>query len=482
VTDLGIFAPGFVTWQRALALAPDDDTRLVVFHNACLEVATYVRHGLDKTVAADKLTEMMDAHSADLDEVQHEIAEAFRYVEPLDQVPDDIEPPHGKSNGKGTADLNVWDSGEMFDTIQPREWLLGNQFCRGFISSLVAAGGVGKTALRMLQFMSMALGRPLCGQHIFRRSRVLILNFEDDENEMKRRIVAVLKHYGIEQRELKGWLLFSSPPKRSKLAQMVKHNRMVGPLVEQINQAIEQYKPDLVSLDPFVKTHSLEENDSGDMDFVCEMLAEMASRYNIAIDSPHHVHKGIIVPGDADSGRGSSGIKDAARLVYTLCPMNENEAVQFGIDSTSRWSFVRLDPAKINIAVHSSEATWFQIHGENIGNGNADYPAGDTVQVVEPWKPPEKWEGTDSFGLNKILDAIARGIEDGRRYSNAGAATDRAAWPLVRAQYPDKTEAQCKRMIRAWIDTGLLYNDEYQDPKRRDAVKGLFVNEAKRPS
>src|SRR5262249_15220177 len=35
-------------------------------------------------------------------------------------------------------------------------------------------GGVGKSALRLLQLMSMALDRPLCGQHVFRRSRVLV--------------------------------------------------------------------------------------------------------------------------------------------------------------------------------------------------------------------------------------------------------------------------------------------------------------------
>jgi hypothetical protein len=62
--------------------------------------------------------------------------------------------------------LREWDAGDDPGVIPPRPWLLGNQFCAGFISCLVSAGGVGKSSLRLLQYMSLALGRPLCGQHL----------------------------------------------------------------------------------------------------------------------------------------------------------------------------------------------------------------------------------------------------------------------------------------------------------------------------
>src|SRR5215467_1093855 len=107
--------------------------------------------------------------------------------------------------------LDEWDAGDDPGPIPPRQWLLGNQFCRGFISSVVAAGGTGKSALRLLQFISMATGRSLCGQHVFRRCRVLLISLEDDRDELQRRIKAVLDHYGIERSELKGWLFCASP-------------------------------------------------------------------------------------------------------------------------------------------------------------------------------------------------------------------------------------------------------------------------------
>jgi AAA domain len=389
-----------------------------------------------------------------------------------------------RGNGHATSggSLDEWDAGDDPGPIPPRQWLLSNQFCRTFISSIVAAGGAGKTALRLLQFISLATGRSLCGQHVFRRCRVLLINLEDDRNELQRRIKAVLDHYHIDRAELKGWL-FCASPKFVKLAEMKNRTRAIGSLENQIREAIERCKPDIVSLDPFIKTHGLEENSVGDMDFVCDLLARMAVEFNIAVDSPHHVHKGQLIPGDADSGRGSSGIRDAGRLVYTLAPMSVDEARTFNISPENRFFYVRLDSAKVNIAAHSAKATWFRIVGEPIGNATAEYPNGDTVQVVEPWSPPDTWAGLSSDMLNAVLTDIDRGIDDGRRrYSNAPNATDRAVWPVVKRHCPDKTESQCREIIHAWLDTGLLYLEQYDDPVDRKKRNGLHVDDAKRPS
>ena len=49
--------------------------------------------------------------------------------------------------------LGKWDAGDDDAPIPPRGWLLGNAFCRKFVSSLLADGGVGKTALRIAQYL-----------------------------------------------------------------------------------------------------------------------------------------------------------------------------------------------------------------------------------------------------------------------------------------------------------------------------------------
>jgi len=60
--------------------------------------------------------------------------------------------------------LGEVDAGDVIGKPPPREWLLGNIFARTFMSSLLADGGVGKTALRLAQLMSLAIGRSLTGE------------------------------------------------------------------------------------------------------------------------------------------------------------------------------------------------------------------------------------------------------------------------------------------------------------------------------
>jgi hypothetical protein len=100
--------------------------------------------------------------------------------------------------------LNERDAGDDVEKPQPRQWLLGNQFCRRFLSQIVAAGSTGKSALRLAQCLSLATGRSLTGQHVFKRCRVLMVSLEDDVEEMQRRILAARIHYGITLEDLKG--------------------------------------------------------------------------------------------------------------------------------------------------------------------------------------------------------------------------------------------------------------------------------------
>jgi RecA-family ATPase len=301
--------------------------------------------------------------------------------------------PGAKANGKATeaepiTSLNEWDAGDDPGPIPPRGWLLGNQFCRRFLSSIVATGGTGKTGLRMLQYLALATGRQLTGQHVFRRCRVLMLSFEDDIEELNRRLAAALVHHKIDRAELKNWL-FIAAPKGLKLAEMRNGTRQIGRLEKTLRDAIGRREPDIIGLDPFVKLHALEENDNGAMDFVCDLLTQLAIEYDIAIDAPHHSRKGTVTAGDADAGRGASGIKDAGRLVYTLTVMSEDEAKMFGINDAERRAYIRLDSAKVNIAPGAQKATWFKLLGVRLNNGTDDYPNGDEVQTVEPWSPPD---------------------------------------------------------------------------------------------
>jgi len=354
-------------------------------------------------------------------------------------------------------------------------------FCRQFLSSLVAIGAAGKTALRIVQAFSVATGRNLTDEYVHRRARVLFLCFEDGIDELERRLQAAMLHHNISADEIRGWFFYETVARAKLLVTTTGQARQQGELVDWLRKTIRELGVELVIFDPFIKTHGVPENDNTAMDEVVTILAQLGIELNIAPDYLHHVPKGISVAGNADAGRGAGAAKDAGRLGYTLTPMSKEDAEFFGIsDNEIRQSLVRMDSAKVNIAPPLEAPMWFRLVGVELNNRTIEYPNGDTVQTVERWYPPDPWTGISTSSLNTILDEIAKGLADGWLYSHEGAAKDRAAWRVI-TKRADRTEKQAREMIKSWIKNGVLTVVDYRDEKDRKDRKGLRVNDAKRP-
>jgi hypothetical protein len=389
-----------------------------------------------------------------------------------------------KPNGHAVGDdlPDIVDAGED-EPIPPRQWLLGTTFCRGFLSSILSPGGTGKTALRIAQAISVATNRPLTGEHVHHRSRVLYVTLEDSMDELRRRVRAARIHHGVTPEELSGWLFLWAPGRDSKIAQMESGHIVPGTLEAQLRAIIVAKQIDVVICDPFIKSYggAIDENSNSQIDAVCDILVRLAIELNFAPDVLHHDAKGTREAGDSNRGRGASSLRDAGRLGHTLTVMTPDEGKAFGIPENERRLYVRLDPAKVNL-IPATEARWFQLVGTKIENPTADYPSGDTVQTVARWAPPETWAGLSNLALNAALDDIEAGMPDGRRYSAANSAKDVAAWRAVQKHCPNKTEPQCREIIKTWLDNGVVYSETYQNPITRNDAKGLRVNDVNRPS
>jgi hypothetical protein len=122
-----------------------------------------------------------------------------------------------------------------------------------------------------------------------------------------------------------------------------------------------------------IKVHSVPENDNAAIDCVANLLTEILVKHDCAGCTLHHTNKGPADPGNANTGRGASAMKDTARLVYTLTPMSEYEAALLVVSVDDRPSLVRLDSRKVNLVRRSSHASWFKLVSVPIGNGNALY-------------------------------------------------------------------------------------------------------------
>lgn len=374
-----------------------------------------------------------------------------------------------------TPRLELFDVGDEDGNIPPREWLLGTTYCRGNLSGLISAGAGGKTTVRIAQLLSAASGRSLTGEHVFVRCRAMIVCLEDDMKELRRRVRAAMLHHKVTPSEVKGFLILTTP-RGLKIAERDASGKIAaGGLYRALVDAIDELKLDLVCIDPAIKAHSLSENDNAEIDAFASLLTGLATEKNIAIDLLSHERKASGADaGDVNRGRGAGSQKDAARLVYTLTGMSDTEAATLGVSDVERKSLVRIDSAKVNIAPPTATTTWLRIVGVNLENGNATYPNGDNVQTVERWTPAPLFAGLSSQDLNCVLRKLGAGMDDGRRYSLASAAKDRAAWRAVQEQFPELAEARCRVIIAAWQKNKLFEVGEYDDPVRRDKATGIL--------
>jgi hypothetical protein len=384
----------------------------------------------------------------------------------------------GRAGTAPPTAIDLWDAGDDVGLPPPRGWLLANTFCRRCLSGLVASGGKGKSALRLAQLLSVATGRSLTGERVLHRVRVLFVSLEDDKDELRRRLHAVMLHHNVSPDEVRGWLHLATPIGMK----LVKDRNEPGPLEKWLRAKIHELEIDIVCIDPLVKAHGFDENDNTALDYVCTLLTQIAHDCNCAVDILHHEGKANSgEPGDANRGRGATSIKDAARLSYTLTSMSDKERDLSNVTPDEQRRLVRLDSAKVNIVPPAGETRWFRLVGVALNNGTSDYPNGDEVQTVEPWTPSTALSKITVGTANAILDDIDRGLDNGSRYSAAPQAGKRAASLVVQKHVPDLTPEQAKQVIKGWVGNGILRVDDYVDPDRREKRKGLFANDDKRP-
>ena len=87
---------------------------------------------------------------------------------------------------------------------------------------------------------------------------MLVLSFEDEIKELRRRIKAACIRHGIAQQELGGLFYAAVSKKHGKLVLLDQKGRPIaGPLGGGIEALIIRHKIDLVGIDPFVKAHSV---------------------------------------------------------------------------------------------------------------------------------------------------------------------------------------------------------------------------------
>ncbi len=264
-----------------------------------------------------------------------------------------------------------------------------------------------------------------------------------------------------------------------------------GLMVDALVRVMLDAKVGVLVLDPLGAIHNLPENDNNSANTLMGALRQIADRTGAAIVLVHHVGKAAgadMGAAGASAARGASAIVDGARVVRQLVRMTDKEARQFGITDDERHQYVRVENGKANLAP-AAKARWRRLVSVKLHNGTPEYPAGDTVAVVEDWTPPGPTVGTPSdlhLVQAAIQSAASKPRADKRSPSWAGyliadtLSMDVGTRGIKAAdRNPDQARAYSavSDMLESWIADGGLRVVSEHDPRAGRAVNCVAAGE-----
>lgn len=371
----------------------------------------------------------------------------------------------GAAKGEPPPPLEFIEWDEPDETkLPPRRWIVPGVLIRGYVSLLVAPGGVGKSLMTIQLAIAMAAGEPFGALRPRRPARTLILNAEDDPLEMNRRRAAAQRVMQADSAKLKGKLFV---PATQPDLRLIRRNAKTGqtavmPAFERIREFVRDNQIDVIVVDPLVETfEGFDENSNGDMNIVLSAWRDLARTLDCAVLIVHHTGKaGANSAGDANASRGASAITAAVRISMTLMGMTKEEAAELGV--TERNRFVRIDDAKTNLTLKSDRSSWFEKLSVNLENGTDDDPP-DSVGALLPWTPPGAFGKFAASELRAFLAIVTAGVPGegpntfylGKK--NVKNPSSQSRW--VGTAFMEKfgvSEEEAYRAIEVWRDEGVL--------------------------
>jgi hypothetical protein len=362
----------------------------------------------------------------------------------------------------------VWRAPE---TIPMRRWLYGKHYIRKFLSATLAAGGLGKSSLDLVEAIAMATGINLLDVPVSDRLRVAYWG-EDPADEIERRVGAILKHFNISREKIEGWLFVDSFRHQPLCVASLEKGEIVFPDADALTKALIENRIDVLILDPFVKTHSVSENDNAAIDSVARKFNDIAEAADCSIELAHHVRKASNfgrAEVTADDGRGAGSLKDAARCVRVANRMTTDDATAAQVKEKDRKRYFRVDDdGKANMTAPAEATTWFRLVSVPLYNNPADPNAyGDEIGVATSWQLPGVFAGTPPDALARVqaeIDAGGPWAKDSQAHDWVGHAIARVL-EVDATEEPGKTRV--KALLKAWIASGALKVGSGPNPNRR---------------
>ena len=366
----------------------------------------------------------------------------------------------------------------MFDesALPPRRFIYGRYYIRGFCSFLASPGGTGKTALQIVEALSIVTGRSLIGEPVYEQTNVWMANLEDPEEEMQRRILAAMRQHRVKPDEVRGKFFMDAGRSLDlKFAIQTRDGVVVNEkMVEYMRKRIIDLNIGVVMLDPFVGCHDVQENDNGAQNRVMAVIRKLADETNASIVLVHHTRKMNGGTVDVDSIRGAGSLIGAARSARVVNPVSEQRAGEMGISQEQARGLFEVTDGKNNLTPKATEAILRRFESVTLDNG-------DFVGVVVEAEAPGLFHDVTDADVRTILRTIERGYEreDGSviGYSINAQARERWAGNVVLQHNFERLgtiqEARAKGIMKSWIKANRFTVEEVFDTKNRISAKAI---------
>jgi hypothetical protein len=373
-------------------------------------------------------------------------------------------------------------------TIPPRQWLYGGHYIRKKVGATIGAGGRAKTTQGIFEAVSMAVGKEIAtpGKPNLPSGplRVWVLNGEEDQDELDRRVAACCQKFGVSRADLGDRLYIqsvaASPLRIAGLSPINGRPVINTAVADHIENFVKANKIDVVSVDPLISFHNVMESDNGHMDVVCkEAFGGIAERTNSAIELFHHPGKpkpGAIETTVEDS-RGASAVIWAVRSARVFNFMTQADAVKLGIAEDIRRRHIRISNGKANMGPTGS-ATWVRIEVEQLSNG-------DDVATASPWKPENPFKTVTTADMHECRKVAGSGAyrADSQSPDWFGyAVAEVLKMDVVKGGENKKSDiAKIKTIIKRWLQTKALKIQRRKDENHKDRdfiVPGPFNDAA----
>ncbi len=224
----------------------------------------------------------------------------------------------GKPSAEPTAltflDPAKWEG----QSIPRRRWLIPHRIPLANVTMLNGDGAAGKTTIALQLLVATPRGGGWLGSQVDEPGSALFLTAEEDEDEIHRRLAAILEHQGLAFRELAGVHLLCRPGADVVLGIPDRFGVIhATPLFERLSAAAEAIRPSVIIIEAAADVFAGNENDRAQVRQFIALLRRLALTTGAAVVLIAHPSLTGLTSGTGTSGSTAWNNSVRSRLYFT---------------------------------------------------------------------------------------------------------------------------------------------------------------------